>query len=309
MRNIHILLFYKFEKIQNPERFSKEQLKFCKEIGVLGKILVAEEGINGSISGTKEQVERYKEFLRLKEGFSDIVFKEELSENHPFTKMVSRVKKEIVRIGVPVDLSKRGKRLSPKEFLNLYESGEDFILLDARNDYEYNVGRFKNAINSDIKTFRQFPKVAEKFKDKKDKKIIMYCTGGIRCEKASAYFIEQGFKDVSQLEGGIITFRQQFPDTVWNGKCFVFDKRLLTSDTDEKNPPITKCEQCGELCDLYRNCKNPSCDELVIMCLDCEKKMNACCSDKCLSEFMEHCREKSLMNQFKKKQGMMDISQ
>ncbi len=296
IKDINILLFYKFQKIENPEEFVRKHLKSCKDLGVLGKVLVSKEGINGSISGTIEQTEKYKEFVHSLPGFEDVWFKEEMGSEHPFTKIFVRVKDEIIRIDKPIDIHNRGKHISPSDFLKLYESREDFIVLDARNDYEYKAGRFKGAINPNIKTFRQFPDFVEKIKDKKDKKIVMYCTGGIRCEKASAYMIEQGFKDVMQLEGGIINFCQQYPDTVWEGRCFVFDKRLMT-DINQASPPITNCESCGKLCDLYRNCKNHSCDKLIIMCLDCEKKMNACCSENCLADFRKHCLEKAVRKQ------------
>ena len=298
-RKINILLFYKFKQIENPKKFAREQLKLCKELEVFGKIFVAKEGINGSISGTIEQTEKYKKFLLSKKGFRDVIFKEEFSNEHPFKKMFVRIKDEIIRIDKKIDMKKTGKYIDPKDLLELYESGENFVILDTRNDYEWKVGKFKNAITPDIETFREFPKFVDKIKNLKDKKIVMYCTGGIRCEKASSYMIQQGFKDVHQLHGGIITFCQQFPDTIWEGRCFVFDKRLMTN-INQKNLPISKCIVCEKSCDLYRNCKNPSCDKLIVMCLDCEKKMNACCSEICLDEFKEHCLEKSL-----RKQGRM----
>jgi len=124
----------------------------------------------------------------------------------------------------------------------------------------------------------------------------MYCTGGIRCEKASAYMIEKGFKNVMQLEGGIINFCQQYPNTLWEGRCFVFDKRLISS-VGQTNPPITNCIICNVRCDLYRNCRNVNCDKLVVMCLDCEKKMNGCCSEICFKEFKIQCIEKSIRKQ------------
>ncbi len=293
---IHILLFYKYAEIENPEKFAKSHLEFCKQIGVLGKVLVAHEGINGSISGTKEQVERYKEDLRKDKRFSDIVFKEDIGLMHPFTRMAVRIKNEIIALKAKVDMKNKGKYISPEEFLKLYEDGEDVIILDARNNYESRVGKFKRAITPDIEVFREFPKVAEILADKKDKKIITYCTGGIRCEKASAYLKEHGFKNVYQLEGGIVSFCKKFPNSVWEGTCFVFDKRMLSN---EIGGIAGKCEICDADCDLYRNCKNFSCDKLTLICLGCEKKMNGCCSIKCLREFREGCMKKALLMQNK----------
>ena len=355
LKDINIILFYKFQKIENPKYFARKNKGFCKKIGVLGKILLAKEGINGSISGTKEQTENYKKFLFSEKGFEDVKFKEELAFSHPFTKMHVRIRKEIVSLKKKIHMKNKGKYLTPKEFLELYENNEvinnkinnkgnqsiieaknpqvnnnlqankhkasnnnlninnliknnSVIILDARNYYEYKLGRFKNAINPNIKTFREFPKFVEEFKknfkgdneknkhgNKKIKqKIVMYCTGGIRCEKASAYMKEQGFENVYQLDGGIINFCQQLPNTIWEGKCFVFDKRLM-SDLNQNNKPITRCVNCNELCDLYRNCKNLECDDLVIQCVKCQEKLQGCCSEKCLKDFLNYARKRAFL--------------
>ena len=309
---IYILLFYKFQEIKNPEYFARKHKRICKKLGVLGKVLIAKEGINGSISGTKKQTEKYKKFLLSQKGFENIKFKEETAFEHPFTKMHIRVRKEIVGLHKKIDVNKIGKYITPKEFLELYskydingnnknfKNKESVIILDARNYYEYDLGRFKNAINPNIKTFREFPLFIEKFKKNfsekeiKNKKIVMYCTGGIRCEKASAYMKEQGFENVYQLEDGIINFCQQFPNTVWEGKCFVFDKRLMTN-INQNNKPISKCINCNKVCDLYRNCKNLDCDELIILCVKCQEKLQGCCSKKCLKCFMDYARKRAFL--------------
>ena len=295
MKPIHIVLFYKFEPVEKPALFAKKHLKFCKTLRVFGKVLVAEEGINGSISGTPEQIEAYKKFLKSQKGFEDIAFKEEFTANHPFTKMFVRVKKEIIRLDKKVDMRKKGTYIQPNEVLELYNKGSDFIMLDARNYYEFDLGRFKRAVNPNIRSFREFPTFGKKFKKQiknKNKKIVTYCTGGIRCEKASAYLKEQGFTNVYQLEGGIINFCQQLPNTVWEGKCFVFDKRLMTN-LNQNNQPITFCENCNQPCDLYRNCKNLSCDKLHIMCVACQEKMQGCCSEECRKRFNEYVRNRA----------------
>ncbi len=287
MNEIHILLFYKFVAIEEPRRFVKEHLTVCKNLGIFGKVLVATEGINGSISGTKEQVEQYMTYMHADSRFSDIVFKEDLGLVHPFKRMLVRERKEIIRMDQEIDLDRRGKNMSPKEFLELYQNGEDVIILDARNDYESRVGKFKNAITPQINNFREFPQVVEMLKDKKDAKIVTYCTGGIRCEKASAYLVQQGFTDVYQLEGGILTFGKQFPNTVWEGRCFVFDKRM-TTELNDQTTPITVCDNCGTSCDLYRNCTDLTCNYLSIQCVACQEKLQGCCSDEC---FQGHIRK------------------
>jgi len=300
MEKLYVLLFYKFVKIENPEKFKEEHLKSCNNLGVLGRIIVAEEGINGSVSGTKEQIENYKIILASEEIFSGIVFKEEEILNHPFTKMQIKIKDEIVNFGVSVNLEQNGEYLDSEKFYELYKkSPEAFIILDTRNDYEYKIGKFKNAIHLNIKTFRQFPEALKKIENLKDKKIITYCTGGIRCEKASAYMKEKGFKNVYQLKDGILNFGKRFPDTFWEGKCFVFDKRMVTSinSPESEDDIITNCENCGDVCDLYKNCRNPECDRFVIICLKCQEKLIGCCSVECKNELQKLFIKKALTKQ------------
>lgn len=284
MEKIHILLFYKYVKIENPMEFSKLHLSFCNEIGLKGRILVAEEGINGSVSGSKEQTDYYIKMMHGDKRFSDIVFKEDLGLAHPFKKMQVKLKNEIVRFGQNVDLKNTGENLTPEEFIEFIKK-DDVIVLDARNDYESKVGKFKGAITPAIKTFREFPKVLDELKGKEDKKIAMYCTGGIRCEKASAFLKENGFKNVYQLKGGILTFAKEYPDTVWEGTCFVFDKRL-TSKVNSGDDAISGCDVCGVVCDLYRNCKQLDCNRLFVSCIECEQKLGGCCSQDCLKKML-----------------------
>jgi UPF0176 protein len=291
-KKTHILLFYKYVNIENPTGFAKSHLEECNALGLKGRILVAGEGINGSVAGDFEKTEKYKRLLRQDPRFKDIVFKEDIGVSIPFKKMVIKIKKELVRFEQKVSLDNTGKHLTPKEFLEIYEKNDDVIILDARNDYESRVGKFKNAVTPPIKKFSEFPKVAEMLKDKKDKKIVMYCTGGIRCEKASAYLKENGFEDVSQLSGGILSFGKEFPDTVWEGTCFVFDKRL-TSEVNDDVKPITKCEICEIACDLYRNCSNPKCDKYSVICVECEVSYQGCCSEECLEAYKQMVKVKN----------------
>ena len=308
MDQIHIILFYKFADIDSPEEFVEEQLDFCNNEGLLGKILVAKEGINGSLSGSKEQIDRYKEYLSGQDQFTDINFKEEVGTFNPFKKMIVKQKKEIIRMDQDLDLSKKGKYISPKELTELYESDEEFIIFDTRNNYESDVGKFKNAITAEIDTFREFPEALKSLEGMKDKKIITYCTGGIRCEKATSYMIDNGFTNVYQLENGIINFCQQYPNTYWEGKCFVFDQRLL-SHVDPDAEPITKCIHCDQDCDRYKNCKNPTCDDFIVICEKCSQKFNTCCSEKCAEEYKSYSLRKSRQRQgYKTKENRQENS-
>lgn len=296
MKDVYIILFYKFTNIENPKKFAKAHLKFCKDNGFLGKVLVAHEGINGSLSGTKEQMEYYMDYLVSQSGFEDINFKVEISTFHPFKKMIVRVKKEIIRMDKELDLSRRGKYITPKELIDLYNSDEEFIVLDTRNNYESEVGKFKDAITPDIDSFREFPEVLKDYEDVKDKKIVTYCTGGIRCEKATAYMVEQGFSNVYQLKDGILNFCKEYPNTLWEGKCFVFDQRLL-SHLDPETNIISECSVCAEKSDRYINCKNTNCDTLVIVCENCGEKLSDCCSESCSDKYNNYLKEKALKNQ------------
>ena len=176
MEKIHTILFYKYVNIEDASVFRRKHLKFCKNLGIKGRILLASEGINGSVAGTKEQIDIYKEEIRRDTKFSDIIFKEETGICLPFKKMAIKIKKEIVNFGQNIDLCKSGKHISAEDFLDFYKDNENVIILDVRNDYESRVGKFKNAITSEIKNFREFPKFAETLYDKKEKKIVMYCT-------------------------------------------------------------------------------------------------------------------------------------
>lgn len=282
---LKVILFYKYTNIEDPTKFKEEHLKFCNDLGLKGRILVATEGINGSVCGTSEQISKYEENLSSDQRFSGIEFKEESCLMHPFGKMKIKIKNELVRFEQHVDWKDAGTNLSPTEFVEMAKQ-DDSIILDARNDYESRVGKFKGAIIPDIQTFREFPKVLTKLKGMENKKILMYCTGGIRCEKASAYLKKNGFNQVYQLHGGILTFGKEIKDDLWEGKCFVFDKRLL-SDMNDKEKPTTYCDLCSTPCDLYKNCRNIICDKLTAVCLQCEKDFGGCCSKECFKEIIK----------------------
>ncbi len=300
MSDISILLYYKFVDIEKPYEIKLQQEEFCKELGLKGRILIANEGINGSVSGSKEKTKAYIEFMNSHKLFSEMMFKEELSKEHPFKRFSAHVKKEIVRFEKPVNIKNTGVHLSPREFLKEIENNKDILLIDARNNYEYEVGHFENAVNPKTESFTEFPDFVEKLKGNEDKKILMYCTGGIRCEKASAYMRETGFKDVSQLEGGVLNFCKQLPNIAWKGKLFVFDKRLI-SDVSGSGQTITKCSFCKKDYDQYRNCKNSLCDKLMIQCKSCQENMNKCCSQDCKDIYEKHLRQKQIANQGKHK--------
>ncbi|OGU77619.1 MAG: hypothetical protein A2V93_01185 [Ignavibacteria bacterium RBG_16_34_14] len=278
-----VISFYKYVDIENPESFAKEHLDWCVKQGLKGKVYLAKEGISGSIFGNKEKTDLYKSKLKSYKIFEDILFKETDTNQIAFPKMHVRVKDEIVNSGLEnVDPQNGGKRLSPEELLKFYNEEKDFIIVDSRNWYESKIGKFKNAIAPNITHFREWPKVVESLKDYKEKTIVTYCTGGIRCEKASAYMIKEGFKDVYKLDGGIINFINKYPHTYWQGSMFVFDDRkILDPNTKEELKYIAQCEFCGKPTSYYINCHNIDCDKIIIICHECKVDNDYCCSDEC----------------------------
>ncbi len=270
--------FYQYVNLENPEQLRDQLREYCKEHAILGRILIGKEGLNGAVSGEKEQIEQFKQFLTQNPLFLKLTFREQETENNTYHKLVVKVRNEICAFAAEVDVAKnKGKHLPPKELKEWYEKNEDFVIVDARNEYEFEVGRFKNAVKLPIQNFREFPEAAKQLEAVKDKKIVLYCTGGIRCEKASAYLKEQGFPEVYQVEGGIINYVNQCPNTYWEGGLFVFDDRLVS----EVGEPITFCRHCEKDCEQYVNCHNLDCDRLFIICDTCQKEMNKTCSEDC----------------------------
>ncbi|MBH0156093.1 MULTISPECIES: rhodanese-related sulfurtransferase [Fictibacillus] len=285
---MRVLLYYKYVPIDDPESYKDEHLKFCKDLGLLGRIIVAPEGINGTVSGTYEQTQIYMDHLKADPRFEDIVFKIDEVEEHTFKKMFVRHKKELVtwRFEDDVDPNQlSGKRLSPKEFYEALQD-EDVIVIDGRNDYEYEIGHFRGAIRPDVKASRDFPKwVRENISEFKDKKVLTYCTGGIRCEKFSGFLLQEGFQDVSQLEGGIVTYGKddEVQGKLWDGKLYVFDERIsVPVNRTEEDVVIATCYYCGKTEDRYVNCANPECNKQHVCCTECEVKHKRSCSKECL---------------------------
>ena len=279
-----VLLFYKYVEISNPEQIVREHLDWCLRHDIKGRVFLAREGLNGTVSGTTENILKYKLNLTSYSQFSDICFKENDAEEHAFKKMHVRLKNEIVHGDLTkVSIKNGGKRLKPEELLNLYREGKEFVIVDARNWYESKIGKFKDAITPQLKNFRGWKKfVDEELQSFKNRTIVTYCTGGIRCEKASAYMIEKGFENVYQLDGGIFNFIKKFPDTYWEGGMFVFDeRRVVNPNTKEELKHIAECNFCGKPTSYYINCHNVDCDKIIISCHECKIENEYCCSDKC----------------------------
>jgi UPF0176 protein len=282
-----VLLYYKFVKIDDPETFAKEHLKFCKSLGLKGRILVAEEGLNGTVSGTVEETQAYIDALHSDERFSDMVFKIDETEKISFKKMYVRHRDSIITLLPEDDVNPNdivGTYLKPEEWYEMLQR-DDVIIVDGRNGYEYDIGHFRGAIKAEVDNFKQFPEwIENNLSDKKDKKILTYCTGGIRCEKLTGVFLNQGFREVYHLEGGIVTYGKdpKVQGKLFDGKCYVFDERISVpiNQTDE-SVIISTCKHCGELSDRYINCTNDDCHHQHICCEECERKYGGFCSQEC----------------------------
>lgn len=279
--------FYKYFHIENPLRFRNELYVKFSEIDVFGRVYIASEGINGQISVPQNNKEVFKEVLyNAHTELNGIRLNEALdNDGKSFWVLRMKLRNKVVADGIDDPLfnpSNTGKYLNAKEFNKLSEHPET-VIVDMRNSYEYEVGHFKNAIEVPSDNFReQLPMAVDMLKEHKDKNIVMYCTGGIRCEKASAYMLHNGFNNVYHVEGGIIEYvrraREEKIPVKFIGKNFVFDERLGERVTDDV---IAKCHQCGSPSDIHTNCANQECHDLVIQCEKCADEYNGCCSDKC----------------------------
>jgi UPF0176 protein len=283
------LSFYAYAQISNPTQFRNELFLAWNKLEVLGRIYVANEGINAQLSFPADNFYAFKDSIEVYDFMKGIRLNIAVEQDdHSFLKLTVKVRDKIVADGLvdeTFDVTNIGIHLKAKEFNDLLED-PNTIVVDMRNHYESEIGHFTSAIKPDVDTFREsLPIIEDQLSaHKQDKKLLMYCTGGIRCEKASAYFKHKGFENVYQLEGGIIEYTRQVKaeglESKFIGKNFVFDHRLGERITDDI---VSQCHQCGEACDVHTNCANEGCHLLFIQCESCKSKMEGCCSDECVS--------------------------
>lgn len=278
--------FYQYAKLGNPQLFRDYLFIHWRELGIFGRTYVAHEGINAQISVPAQNLDAFRDHLYSISFLDGIRLNTAIEDNgKSFYKLIIKVRAKILADGLndeTFDVRNKGTHLRANEFNEIIER-DDTILIDMRNHYEHEVGHFKGAITPDVDTFRDsLPYILEHIKGLEDKNLVMYCTGGIRCEKASAWFKHQGFKNVFQLEGGIIEYaRQAKKENLENkfiGKNFVFDERLGEEISPEV---ISKCHQCGNPCATHINCENRGCHLLFIQCDECHEKYEGCCSPRC----------------------------
>ncbi|TKC15357.1 oxygen-dependent tRNA uridine(34) hydroxylase TrhO [Robertmurraya kyonggiensis] len=281
-----VLLYYMYVPIENHEEFAAQHLQFCKELGLKGRILVAHEGINGTVSGTFEATEKYMEAMKADPRFAEMVYKIDEAEGHAFKKMHVRPRNELVTLRLEDDINPNeltGKHLSPKEFFEAMQD-PDTVVIDARNDYEFDLGHFRGAVRPDIRNFRELPQwIRENKQNFEGKKVLTYCTGGIRCEKFSGWLVREGFEDVGQLHGGIVTYGKdpEVQGQLWDGQCYVFDERIAVPVNRVEHVIVARDHFTGEPCERYVNCANPECNDKIFSSEENEHKYLRSCSHEC----------------------------
>jgi UPF0176 protein len=272
MPEVHpVILFYKYVTIADPEGFRAAQRALCEELGLKGRVLIGSEGINGTLAGPRAAVEKYVAALRADGRFADIEIKTSEGNAQTFPKLMVKVRPEIVTLGAGPLVPDLDNHLSPAQWKRTLEEDPEVVVVDVRNRYESAAGKFAGAVACDIGNFRELPAYMEQLAEFKDRKVLMYCTGGIRCEKASALFRRQGFKNVFQLHGGIVTYQEQFGNEHWLGECFVFDQRM-TVRVDEALVPLGRCAHTGRPTNRFVNCLHDPCHLLFLLAEETERE-------------------------------------
>jgi len=286
-----ILLYYKFAPIADPEMARLWQRALCEKLNLKGRILISKHGINGTVGGELENLKAYVKETKQFKGFKDTTFKWSDGERDHFPRLSVKVRDEIVAFGAGDELRVDekgvvggGKHLKPEQVHELVkEKGDDVVFFDGRNAYEAKVGKFKNAVVPDTRTSKDFIRELEsgKYDDIKDKPVVTYCTGGIRCEILSSLMKNRGFKEVYQMDGGIVKYGEKYGDEgLWEGSLYVFDDRMGVNFSD-KAKEIGVCVHCGKNTSNYENCANTVCNDLVLICEQCKTDGKTTCSAAC----------------------------
>lgn len=288
------ILFYKFVNVADPDMTVRWQTELCTRLGLLGRIIISPHGINGTLGGDIESLRAYKRAMNVSGIFRGIHYKWDVMHEGQYPKLSVRAREELVTFGAVDELKVDdengviggGERLRPREVHDLInQHGDDVVFFDGRNLYESSVGKFKNAVVPQVNTSREFLAEIEKpeYEKLKDRPIVTYCTGGIRCEILTVLMKNRGFNNVYQLDGGIVTYGKDFGDKgFWEGKCYVFDGRVQQAFSD-KTTVISSCRECGTTTDRFSHCTNEHCGAQMIICKECEAKGEAHLCLACVS--------------------------
>jgi UPF0176 protein len=283
--NSQVILFYKYVRIDNPETVKVWQTELCESLGLKGRCIIANEGINATFEGAPENIQEYVKELQKDERFLNTHFKLSTGDGNSFPKLSVKVRKEIVSLNLgtcDIDPNQvTGVHLSSEKLHEWIKTKKEFYIVDMRNVYEHKVGHFEGSILPPIENFRDLPKVVEQIAHLKNKTVLTVCTGGVRCEKASGFLITQGFIDIYQLDGGIVSYMEKYPNEDFQGKLYVFDSRVTMGPSatlgiglhtdDLKHRVVGKCDACGRQSENYVNCANPLCHRHFLACEDCVK--------------------------------------
>lgn len=279
-----VLLFYKYVTIDNPQELVGYYRSLCEKHGLRGRTIIAEEGINGTLEGLAENTEKFLDEFLQDPRFADIHIKKSVGTGESFPRLSIKIRNEIVGTRFPKEIDPRvqtAPHMSADELHELYEKQEDFVVLDMRNSYEYESGHFENSVDPRMDASRELPEVIKKLDIDTNKKIVTVCTGGVRCEKMAAYLLHQGFKNVHQLDGGMHTYMEKYPEGHFKGALFTFDNRLVM-DFGGNREIVGKCKRCAAPNEQYQNCANAECNMLFLICNDCMSAEGpGFCSDKC----------------------------
>lgn len=289
MATYNALLYYNFVHIDDGEALAQAQRDLCQTLGLRGRILVAREGINGTVSGLDVDCDAYVAAMHADPRFASMAFKRDVVDGHVFRDCKVKVKNELVtfRAEAYSDPSETtGKRLTPQEWLAFLER-DDAIIIDGRTGYEYDIGHFRGAIRPPVDSFREFPEwIRSAFAEDKHRPILTYCTGGIRCEKLTAFMIDEGFTNVYQLDGGIVTYGKDAvtQGALWDGLCYVFDERITVPINHTADRQVVgTCYHCGTATERYVNCANLDCHRQHLSCPSCEQAFMRSCSEQCMT--------------------------
>jgi UPF0176 protein len=285
-----VILYYKYIPLENPKALMREQRRVCENLSLKGRILIAEEGINGTLEGKTEDIEAYCKAFLSDSRFSDVIIKKSTGTGNAFSKLQIKVREEIVSSHLkehdvkPYELT--GKYITAEELHEWFEKKREFYIIDMRNNFEHISGHFEGSILPNIDNFRNLPDILPELKHLKNKTIVTVCTGGVRCEKASGYLLKSGFADVYQLKDGIVTYMEKYPNEHFKGKLYVFDKRFLMgfNTSSKQHEIIGRCAKCGAVSENYINCIDDICHRHFICCKDCVNENNqAYCPQGCRS--------------------------
>ncbi len=275
-----ILLFYKYVQIDDPKLFREAHFELCKRLNMKGRMIIAYEGINGTFEGTESACKKYMDHMKADTRFADIHWKisKGTVDGTAFPRLSVKTRKEIVslHLGDEADIDPNqitGNHLRPEDLHKWYKEGKKFHIVDMRNDYELRVGKFEGTVFPDLNNFRDLKNNIKKIENLKDTTVLTVCTGGVRCEKASGLLVREGFKDVYQLDGGIVSYMEKYPGQNFKGSLYVFDRRIIMNFDDiDKHEIIGKCNKCGNKSEHYVNCGNLMCHDHFICCKNCLEK-------------------------------------